>query len=256
MKIDKDMIMKNLIFDERIKYSENISLYPVKMENILNFQLYSKSITVPKDSLFRDKKILKMSYLEFIKYCNNNDEMSNIEGYEYLKYCYMFALHLLQMACIDSEIVINENTFDFMINGEMITDTIFDDLRRIIIIQNDIDFDIDEFINKDTLKALEKAREFERKKTNEESDIEDQIDSLVIEMKFSEEYIKTISIRKFWRYIKRINKRIDYQIFKTAECGGMVTFKQPIKHWMTTLEVVDKYSDVKADEKELREKIG
>ena len=41
-----------------------------------------------------------------------------------------------------------------------------------------------------------------------------------------------------------------------GECSGMVSFKEPIKHWMVSLEEEDKYKHLKADENELRSKIG
>lgn len=36
----------------------------------------------------------------------------------------------------------------------------------------------------------------------------------------------------------------------------MVSFKEPIKHWMISLEEEDKYRHLKADENELKGKIG
>ena len=43
---------------------------------------------------------------------------------------------------------------------------------------------------------------------------------------------------------------------RTGECSGMVSFKEPIKHWMVSLEEEDKYKELKTDENELRGKIG
>ena len=156
----------------------------------------------------------------------------------------------------DADIEYNTSTLDVYINGELITNEIFDDIRRIIIIQNDIDFDIDEFMNIDTVKALEKARDFEAKKNKETSDIEDYIDSLVIELRTTNEYVMNLTVRKFWRYIKRVNKHEQYEACLNGQMSGMATFKEPIEHWMTSIEVKDKYENLKTDEGELREKIG
>ena len=145
---------------------------------------------------------------------------------------------------------VNERSKDFLV-----TDEVFDDLRKIIIIQNDIDFDIDEFMNIDTVKALEKAREFEAKKNKEKADIEDYIDSIIIGLKVTEDYVSNLTIRKFWRYIKRINKHEEYEACRSGQMSGMVTFKEPIQHWMTSIEVTDKYENLKTDEEELRSKI-
>ena len=103
---------------------------------------------------------------------------------------------------------------------------------------------------------MEKAKEFEAKKNKEKSDIEDYIDSFIIQMKVPEEYVSNLTIRKFWRYIKRINKHEEYQACRSGEMSGMVTFKEPLPHWMTSIEVTDKYENLKSDADKLRSKIG
>ena len=81
------------------------------------------------------------------------------------------------------------------------------------------------------------------------------IDSLIIGLKVTEEYVSNLTIRKFWRYIKRINKHEEYEACRSGQMSGMVTFKEPIQHWMTSIEVTDKYENLKTDEEELRSKI-
>ena len=132
---------------------------------------------------------------------------------------------------------------------------IFDDLRRIIIIQNDIDFDIDEFLHYDTEQRLLKAQK-DSNKDKDNANIEDYIDSLVIAMNTTEDRIMNMTIRKFWRYIKRYQLHENYTIAKTGESTGFVKYKEPIKHWMISLDEEDKYAHLKADEGEIRSKIG
>ena len=103
----------------------------------------------------------------------------------------------------------------------MITNEIFDDIRRIFFIQNDVDFDMDEFMNIDTLNALEKARAFEQRKNNNSGTTEDYIDSLAVGLRVENEYIQNLTIRKFWRYIKRLNKHDEYQACRTGEMSGI-----------------------------------
>ena len=256
MEINKDMLFPYLIYNKEIKYNEHITLYPIKMKDIITFQQYQMALTLRKDAIFQDKQIIKMGYLEFIKYACRNDELAQKYNMPLLPFYYDFIIGILQLTCgEDVEIKYNTSTLDFSINDFLITDEVFDDLRKIIIIQNDIDFDIDEFMNIDTVKALEKAREFEAKKNKEKADIEDYIDSLIIGMKVTEEYVSNLTIRKFWRYIKRINKHEEYEACRSGQMSGMVTFKEPIQHWMTSIEVTDKYENLKTDEDELRSKI-
>lgn len=256
MEINKDTLFPYLIYNKEVKYNEHITLYPIKMKDIITFQQYQMALTLRKDAIFQDKQIIKMGYLEFIKYACRNDELAQKYNMPLLPFYYDFIIGILQLTCgEDVEIKYNTSTLDFSINDFLITDEVFDDLRKIIIIQNDIDFDIDEFMNIDTVKALEKAREFEAKKNKEKADIEDYIDSLIIGMKVTEEYVSNLTIRKFWRYIKRINKHEEYEACRSGQMSGMVTFKEPIQHWMTSIEVTDKYENLKTDEEELRSKI-
>ena len=256
VEISKDTLFPYLIYNKEIKYNEHITLYPIKMKDIITFQQYQIALTLRKDAIFQDKQIIKMGYLEFIKYACRNDELAQKYNMPLLPFYYDFIIGILQLTCgEDVEIKYNTSTLDFSINDFLITDEVFDDLRKIIIIQNDIDFDIDEFMNIDTVKALEKAREFEAKKNKEKADIEDYIDSMIIGLKVTEDYVSNLTIRKFWRYIKRINKHEEYEACRSGQMSGMVTFKEPIQHWMTSIEVTDKYENLKTDEEELRSKI-
>lgn len=224
------------------------------MKNIVTFQMLTPSITLRKDSIFHDKKIIKMSYWDFLIYCFQNDELEAEYQINGLSQYLLYAIQLLKLCCANANIEILQ-TGQVFINGEAITPQIFDDLRRIIIIQNDIDFNIDEFLNHDTEQRLLKA-ENDLGKNRDKANIEDYIDSLIIAMNTTEERIKNMTIRKFWRYIKRFQLHESYTIAKTGECSGMVSFKEPIKHWMISLEEEDKYRHLKADENELKGKIG
>lgn len=255
MEINKNTLYPLLLYNQPVKYSEFITLYPVTMKDILSFQILSKSITVRKNSTFNEKTIIKMTYLDFLLYALGNEELElkyNVGG---LSSYYMLAVQLLQLCCKTDDITLHSDTGKIQINGQEITPEIFDDLRRIIIIQNDIDFDIDEFIHHDTEMLLLKAQK-SSKKDEDAANIEDYIDSLIIAMHSTEERIMNMSIRKFWRYIKRFNLHENYTIAKTGESTGMVKFKEPIKHWMCSIEEKDKYKHLKTDEGQLRSKIG
>lgn len=255
-KYTKETLKRHLMFSEPFKYSENITLYPVRMKNILDFQHGELTLTLRKDSIFKEREILKMSYLDFLKYAYHNEKLAVEYKMPFLIYYYEWLLLFLKIICgEDAEISINSQDLSFSINGELITDKIFDDIRRIVIVQNDIDFDIDKFMNIDTVIALEKAKAYEMQKNKEKSDIEDYIDSLAIAMDYTEEEIAKLTIHKFWRYVKRVSKRDEYNACRQGQMSGFVTFKEPLSHWMTSFEVEDKYKDLKTDEDELRSKV-
>jgi hypothetical protein len=250
--ISKDILSPYLIYSRPFQYKQ-IILYPVCMDQILEFLMYKESIIIRKDSTFRDRNIIKMTYMDFLIYCFNHPELDEKYKINGLHNYYQVAILLLQMVCKDQEFKIVDKYL--YINNVKITSEIFDDLRRIIILQNDIDFDIDEFIHYDTEKALKKA-ENATNKDADNANIEDYIDSLSIAIGYSEEQIMKMSIRKFWRYIKRYNLYENYTICKTAEQSRMVKYKEPIKHWITSIDGKDKYKDLKADEGTLRGKVG
>lgn len=255
VEIKKETLFPLLIYNKPVKYTENIILYPVTMNDIVAFQALSQSITVRKNSTFHEKKIIKMTYLDFLLFAFGDEELEIQYKIIGLSQYFIYAIQLLQLCCKDAEIKLNQQTGQIVINGEVITPQVFDDLRRIIIIQNDIDFDIDEFLNYDTEQRLLKAQK-DLDKDKDKANIEDYIDSLVIAMHTTEDRIMEMTIRKFWRYVKRYNLHENYTIMRTGECSGMVSFKEPIKHWMVSLEEDDKYKHLKADENELRSKIG
>lgn len=257
MKITKDVIFPFLMYSQPFEYNNQITLYPVLMKDVLMFQIYSQAITVRKNSRFPNKQIIKMSYLEFLIYAAINPDLCsqfNITDIPELQNYYFYALALLTLVCKDQEVKYQPNGV-IEINGCLITPEIFDDLRRIIIYQNDIDFDIDDFMNYDTEQRLKKAQK-DLDKNCDKATMEDYIDSLCIGLHLTEDEVMNMPIRKFWRYIKRFNLHENYTIMRTGECSGMVSFKEPIKHWMISLDEDDKYKDLKTDENELRGKMG
>lgn len=250
--INKDILLPFLIYDKPFPYYGTITLYPVTMDNILLFQTLSQSIIIRKDSIFHNKKIIKMSYLDFLIYAFGNKELETQYKIPYLSQYYLYAIQLLQLCCKNAEITMDQTGYLY-INKILITPEIFDDLRRIIILQNEIDFNIDEFLNYDTEQRLQKADTQNHKK--DKITIEDYIDSLIIAMNITENQIINMTIRKFWRYIKRYQLHENYTIAKTGECSGMVSFKEPIPYWMLSLDEEDKYKHLKTDENELKGKI-
>lgn len=253
---NKDTLASYLMYSKPIPFNENITLYPITMDHILEFQKYSRALTFRKDSRFGVKQIIKMTYLEFLFYVAMNPEVNTLfEDTPDLSYYFAYALGMLELVCVDQEISFNNKTGGIRINGYEINADEFDDIRRIVILQNGINFDIDEFLNYETEKSLEKAQ----KKISKNSDIvttEDYIDALIVALHMSEDDIKQMSIRKFWRIVKRQSLHETYTILKTGECSGMVKFKEPIKHWIRSMDEEDKYAHLKADEGELRNKIG
>lgn len=256
MEFTKDSMQDYLLYDTPYKYNDVLTIYPITMANILSFNKYQKAFMIRKNAIFTEKKFIKMSYYNFIKYASKDFSVAEKYNMPILPFCFKMSCYLLTLMCGDgSQLTYDPETLDVWINDFLITDDVFDDLRRIFIIQNDVDFDIDEFMNIDAINALEKAREHEAKKHKSDASTEDYIDSLAVALHVTNDYIKNLTIRKFWRYIRRIQKHEEYQACHTGEMGGFVKFKEPLQHWMTSMEVVDKYENLKTNEDDLRSKI-
>lgn len=253
--IDNESLLPLLMYNKPFKYNTDIVLYPVIMNDFMLFQTVSKSITLRKNSVFREKKIIKMSYLDLLFYSFDNEELETTYKISGLSQYLIYFIQLIKICCKNSQINISDSMDQLYIGSTLVTPAIFDDLRRIIIIQNGIDFDINEFLNSDTEQRLLKA-EKDQNKSDDNANIEDYIDSLVIAMNITEERIMNMTIRKFWRYLKRHQLHEGYIIAKTGECSGMVSFKEPIKYWMVSLDEEDKYKHLKTDEETLKGKIG
>ena len=88
------------------------------------------------------------------------------------------------------------------------------------------------------------------------STLEDYIDSVCLDMHISEQELKQMPIRKFWRHVKRISKRDIFFITKSAESSGMVKFKESVEYWMSDIETNDKFKEVKTDTQSLKKMIS
>ena len=97
-----------------------------------------------------------MDYLNFLFFALGNTELEKEYDIAGLSQYLILTMQLLQLCCQNQEVRLTQEGLS--INNEIITPEVFDDLRRIIIIQNDIDFDIDEFLNYDTEQRLLKAQ--------------------------------------------------------------------------------------------------
>lgn len=276
--INQATLEQSLYFSLPYDYNGLFKIYPIKMSQILEYKTYVQSILVRKDSIFPVKQILRLDYFDFLKFIDGNIELEFQYQVPNLHLFYQFFVRLLTLVCQDEnqivqynditkEIVImvksssnsnqdenNEEKLEPKMSVIKLTGEMVDDIRRIIIAQNDEDFDIDEFMNRETEERLNKAQR-DLNPNEQAPTIEDRIDSLTVGLHMNIGEIRDLTIRKFNRLLKRV---ITYEEYKTSTLAlktGMVKFKEPIKHWTSPIEVEDKYKHVKTDESELRNKI-
>jgi len=134
----------------------------------------------------------------------------------------------------------------------------FDEIRKIICEQNEVEM-IDENTRKEVRDELEKAQYRANKIRGSEKmcDFENQLICISISTGFKLKEVNNLTLRKFVKYIARINHKMTYEIFKPAILSGNVTSKNKNfpSFWMADLESDNKYADILIDEEEIKNKI-
>jgi hypothetical protein len=197
-------------------------------------------------------EIISMTYFEYICYCSTKKEFS--ETPYLLWFDRMLSLCLKDDNSFENPIKsIERYKYDgkrkpyFEIAGEKYISKDFDELRKIICEQNYVDLP-DENISKEVRDSLEEARRYKNKLMGNGKGVglEDYIVSLSIATGWELDYVYNMPIRKFLKAIRRMDNLIHYKIYLAASMSGMVEFKDKsfIKHWLSSIEDENKYSDV------------
>lgn len=242
-------------YDKPIPY-KGLLIYPVTMERYLDFHWAVTSLLLDKNSV-PDIHIISMSYLSYLYYL-----VSNSEGTLYLvmlKYLLLLVLHIKEED--EDKIKFYEDAngkAKFSIDGKEFDNNDLMEIKKIVFEQNCIE-DIDESIQKEIRDAMEKAEQYRlQQNANKMGSLEDQMICVCISSSYKLEDIYKLTIRKFNKILERVDCKLHYQIYKTAEMSGMVEFKNKdaIIHWMSDLSKKDKYQDVKVDMDDMNTKIN
>lgn len=217
-------------------------IYPVRVRDYFKFMMYSTILNIDKNSI-PDPQIISMSYLEFlIHIITSKDESS--QGYAYAFY------ELFKLCTRKEDLDIyygkDENgKFFIKINDIKINKQDFNLLKDIIIHQNIPNYSYED-INPELRKELEEKQRIESKGRKTVS-IEKQISAIVISSSLTFEDVLNMTIRKFYIILEMIDKKLHYEIYKSASMSGMVEFKTEIEHYLSetdTSGVEDKIMDV------------
>jgi len=106
---------------------------------------------------------------------------------------------------------------------------------------------------------MEEAKRYREKMSKSvPATLEDYLVSLSIATGWSLDYIYSMTIRKFFSSLKRMDSFVHYKIYLTASLSGFVEFKDKsfIKHWLDGLEKKGKYQDVSVDLDSVQEKLS
>ena len=255
--IKKTELEEYFTYDKPVPYKD-LLIYPVRIIDYLNFFISVNCLTFEKNKI-PDVNIIKMSYLDFLFYTFDKDE----NGKVYL----MMLLEIFKL-CLNIdykqiEYIKDENNklnliFNLQYEEEykkiIINKTDFDNIKNIILLQNIPDYN-DTYIDPKVEAVLKEAQEFMNRNKKKMASLEDQIVCVMLALHETDESkIHNLTIRKFSKILQRYDYKLHYEIYKQAECSGMVTFKEEINHWMSELSN-SKYSDVVVDYSEFKGKI-
>lgn len=240
-----------LFYDKPISYKD-LLIYPVTMDRYLDFHFYISCLLLDKNSI-PNPEVISMTYLQFLYY------MAETTG---LPYLYMFKELLKMVLHIDNDSDLWFGTDPngkaiFKIKGVIYNSDDLNQITDIIFLQNSIEH-IDDTIQKEVRDAMEKAKVYKMKQNEYKMcSLEDQMICVLISTSLKLEDIYKLTIRKFSKILERVDYKLHYEIYLSAEMSGMVKFKDEnkIKHWMADLTKSDKYEDVKVDADEMHHKI-
>lgn len=240
-----------LFYDKPIAYKE-LLIYPATMDKYLDFHFYITCLLLDKNSI-PNPAVITMTYLQFLYYMASTTE---------LPYLYMFKELLKMVLHIDEDSDLWFGTDPngkaiFKIRGIIYNSEDLNKITDIIFLQNSIEH-IDDTIQKEVRDAMEKAQVYKMKQNEYKMcSLEDQMICVLISTSLKLEDIYKLTIRKFSKILERVDYKLHYEIYLSAEMSGMVKFKDEnkIKHWMADLTKSDKYEDVKVDADEMHHKI-
>jgi len=244
---DKMNITHYVTFDLPVPY-KSIMLYPVPLKEYMPFSTYAQCLQLDKNSI-PDVKIISMSELEYIFRASEE----NIEEQPYILWLdRLLALCLKDDKSFEKiEKSIERYQYDergkpyILIGKEKFDSLDFEEIKSIISEQNMVDLP-DESMSKEVRDSLEQARAY-KSRGNKSPSFEDLLVSVATESGWELEYVYSLSIRKFFKSMKRMDNALHYKILLAASFTGAIDDKSIIKHWLSNIDDDDKYGDVTMD---------
>src|SRR5258706_2368079 len=220
------------LYDNPVPYKE-LKLYPIHMRDYLTFNVLVQCLMLEKNSV-PDVKIISMTYLEYLFHIAATD----IDYFSYLD----GLLRLVLNKKDEKEFSIKYGTLEkrpvFEIDEQVYNSDDFDVIREIIAEQNYIDLP-DEMIQKSVRDKLDETRRFKQKLSGDKmASLEDQMIALSVYTGWELDKIYDMTIRKFFKALRRANQIIMSTIYIGASMSGFVEFKDKsvLKSWLTELD--------------------
>lgn len=233
------IVNKKAFNKEPPKDDESIEIYPVKVDDYDSFYTCIGCLLLDRSNT-KDSKVLSMSYLNYLLYLiglNDGNSMT---------YTFML-VELFKLAKIVTQEDLVNKKFSYgkdkkgsaflNINDVVYSKKDFDNIRKIICIQNGIKLP-DKNVDPKLKKALEDVIKFKNRKAKPIGTLEDRMICISISTSYKLDEINQMTIRKFDKFLQRIDHKLHYEIYRAAEMNG-TTFKSTIDSWMADLTVTE-----------------
>ena len=249
MRISEDeLLQKYLPFDKCVPY-KNLLISPIRLKDIYDVQEILNILQIDKNNLGQIE-FISMSKLRFILITILSEEKFQQE---------LYTLLYKSLSISNDDIIeyyINEDT-EYLVIGQKIyghdivdvdtaitiTSEDFDEIVRIILYQNIIDY-TDKYVDPDVKRAYEEYQRL-KNKNGVKISIEHKINCVQLKTGMTREEIGNLTIRNFIQLFDILVDESDYAAAKTAEYNG-VQFKSPIEHWAYKAHK-DKYAEAFCD---------
>ena len=234
----------NNIYGKSFNY-KGILLYPIKMENVMNFYENVDCLLINKNEI-KDVDIIRMSYFEFLlEYNCHQPELKLIT-----KLRNLFELVLLNKSF---EICKDKNgSFCFTIGEKLFYANDFDAIKKIIFNQNLIRY-TDEILSEEFKEALKETEAFLSAK-NEPATIEERIISYHCETGITYDDIEKLTIYQFNKGLERLNLIESFRIYTYPAIKSGEGDKIP--HWLSHIPEKGVYDDITMSMDELSKTTG
>ena len=235
MAIDVDLLAKTYFwFDKPVPYKlaedKTILISPIIVEKAERFLSWIDLISIDKNSL-ADPKFISMSYLEFIifTFVFNQDKALAEEAVRKLTSIFLVCLGWDK----PMQIIFNERQKPMLkLDDMVITAKHFEDIRRIILYQNLLDFD-DSYVNPEIKQAMDET-DAVKNKDIDPPNLERRMAIITAHTGISKEQQMNMTYRSHTALFKEVYGEVDYTSARTAMMIGNMFSKTkvPFEDWI------------------------
>lgn len=253
-------------FDKPVPFQEGLTLYPILVSDYLEFTTVSSCLTLNKNE---SPEGLTQSHLGYLVSKMEDKETGGLWSHYFYRLLEL-VFHIKHgVKCLDCGEVMDYKEFwalvsqgeenlkcshcqsqnfeetlrcrenpqthkkELIVNGVAIDSKGYNRLRQIILYQNFPDYQDDSWVDPDVKRDQQRKQEILSKSGEAGSaTLERKIVAIASQTSYKLDEILNLPMRKFIIMLQMVDDVIRYQCDRTGMMSGMVTFKQPLEHWL------------------------